>query len=98
VTQQPAGFKKLMEVKRSVAGRAGSVAQIIFSDGLAAVSVFIEPSPGKRPQQTLTHQGAVNIYTRPVADHLVTVLGEAPAATIMQIGNSLEPRSSTAAR
>ena len=98
VTQQPAGFKKLLEVRRSIAGRAGSVAQIIFSDGLAAVSVFIEPSAGRRPAQTLTHQGAVNIYTRPLADHLVTVLGEAPAATVMQIGNSLELRSSTAAR
>ena len=98
VTQQPAGFKKLLEVRRSIAGRAGSVAQIIFSDGLAAVSVFIEPSAGRRPAQTLTHQGAVNIYTRPVADHLVTVLGEAPAATVMQIGNSLELRSSTVAR
>jgi sigma-E factor negative regulatory protein RseB len=98
VTQQPAGFKKLLEVRRSIAGRAGSVAQIIFSDGLAAVSVFIEPSAGRRSAQTLTHQGAVNIYTRPVADHLVTVLGEAPAATVMQIGNSLELRSSTAAR
>jgi sigma-E factor negative regulatory protein RseB len=98
VTQQPAGFKKLVEVKRHIAGRAGAVAQIIFSDGLAAVSVFIEPSSGKPASQTLTHQGAVNIYTRPVADHLVTVLGEAPAATIMQIGNSLEPKAGTAAR
>ena len=98
ITQQPPGFRKLMEVKRPIAGRSGAVAQIIFSDGLAAVSVFIEPNPGKRPPQTLTHQGAVNIYTRAVADHLVTVLGEAPAATIMQIGNSLEQRSSTASR
>jgi negative regulator of sigma E activity len=29
---------------------------------------------------------------RPVADHMVTVLGEAPAATVMQIANSLEFR------
>jgi negative regulator of sigma E activity len=28
-----------------------------------------------------------------VADHLVTVLGETPAATVMQIANSLEFRS-----
>jgi negative regulator of sigma E activity len=27
-----------------------------------------------------------------VADHLVTVLGETPAATVMQIANSLEFR------
>ncbi|MBX9812430.1 MAG: MucB/RseB C-terminal domain-containing protein [Burkholderiales bacterium] len=95
---QPAGFKKLTEMKRYIAGRAGAVSHIVFSDGLAAVSVFIEPRPQGRSVQTLTHQGAVNIYTRPHADHMVTVLGEAPAATIMQIANSLELRSSTAAR
>jgi len=93
VTQHPPGFKKLLEVKRSLAGRAGSVAQIIYSDGLSAVSVFIEPGSAKRAAQALTHQGSVNIYTRPVAEHLVTVLGEAPADTIMQIGNSVELRS-----
>jgi sigma-E factor negative regulatory protein RseB len=98
VTRQPPGFKKLFEVRRSIPGRVGSVAQIIFSDGLAAISVFIEPMPGKRPAQSLTQQGAVNIYTRPVADQLVTVLGEAPADTIVQIGNSLEPRSGAAHR
>jgi sigma-E factor negative regulatory protein RseB len=93
VTQRPPGFKKLMEVKRSLAGRAGSVAQIIFSDGLSAVSVFIEPGSARRTAQALTHQGSVNIYTRAVADHLVTVLGEAPAATIMQFGDSVQLRS-----
>jgi sigma-E factor negative regulatory protein RseB len=98
VTQQPPGFRKLLEVKRSIAGRAGSVAQIIYSDGLAAVSVFIEPIPSKRPAQTLTHQGAVSIYTRPLANQLVTVLGEVPAATIMQIGNSLELRTGAPVR
>jgi sigma-E factor negative regulatory protein RseB len=40
--------------------------------------------------QNLSHQGAVNIYIRPIADHMVTVLGEAPAATVIQIANSLE--------
>jgi sigma-E factor negative regulatory protein RseB len=65
----------------------------VYSDGLAAVSVFIEPLPKTRPaQQSLSHQGAVTIYVRPVADHMVTVLGETPAATVMQIANSLEFR------
>jgi sigma-E factor negative regulatory protein RseB len=68
------------------------VSHIVYSDGLAAVSVFIEPLPKGRPAQSLSHQGAVNIYMRPVADHMVTVLGEAPAATVMQIANSLEFR------
>ena len=92
LTQQPTGFKKLTELKRSIAGRAGMVSHIVYSDGLAAVSVFIEPLPKARPARSLSHQGAVNIYIRPIADHMVTVLGEAPAATVMQIANSLEFR------
>ncbi len=90
--QQPPGFRKLMELKRSLAGRAGAVSHIVYSDGLAAVSVFIEPLPKILPARSLSHQGAVNIYTRAVADYLVTVLGETPAATVMQIANSLEFR------
>jgi sigma-E factor negative regulatory protein RseB len=91
------GFKKLTELKRSIAGRAAPVAHIVFSDGLAAVSVFIEPMPNGRVPPTLSHQGAVNIYTRPVAEYMVTALGEAPAATVMQIANSLEFKGATAA-
>ncbi len=92
LTQRPAGFKKLTELTRSFAGRAAKVSHIVYSDGLAAVSVFIEPMAKPRPLQSLSHQGAVNIYTRTVSDHMVTVLGEAPAATVMQIANSLEFR------
>ena len=93
LTRQPAGFRKLTELKRSIAGRTVMVSHIVYSDGLAAVSVFIEPLPKTRPaQQSLSHQGAVTIYVRPVADHMVTVLGETPAATVMQIANSLEFR------
>jgi len=96
LTQQPAGFRKLTELKRSIAGRTAMVSHIVYSDGLAAISVFIEPLPKARPVNSLSHQGAVNIYVRPVADHLVTVLGETPAATVMQVANSLEFRGGRA--
>ena len=49
LNNQPAGFRKLMEVKRSIAGRPGAVSHIVFSDGLAAISVFIEPLPKEQP-------------------------------------------------
>ena len=90
LTRQPAGFRKLTEMTRSFAGRTFKVSHIVYSDGMAAVSVFIEPMPRTRPVRSLSHQGAVNIYTRTVSDYMVTVLGEAPAATVMQIANSLE--------
>jgi sigma-E factor negative regulatory protein RseB len=90
------GFRKMMEGKRSIGSR-GAISQIVFSDGLAAVSVFIEAMPRTQPAQSLSHQGAVHIFTRPHGNYVVTVLGEAPAATVMQIANSLELKPVTAA-
>ena len=86
---QPAGFKKIMEMRRTKQGGGVPVAHLVYSDGLAAVSVFIEPLPPSRPADGLSHQGAVTIYTKSLPDQLVTVLGETPAATVMQIGDSV---------
>jgi sigma-E factor negative regulatory protein RseB len=94
--QKVPGFRKLMEAKRSIGGRAGSVSQIVLTDGLAAVSVFIEPLT-REPRESLHHQGAVNIYTRARDNYAVTVVGEAPAATLMSIANSLERKPAAAA-
>ncbi len=89
------GFRKLTESQRSIAGRQATVSHLVFSDGLAAVSVFIEPLPKAMPSRSLSHQGAVNIYVRLVSDHMVTALGEVPAETVMRIANSLEYRGGT---
>lgn len=93
VKNLPPGFRKVAELKRTTAGKSAPVSHIVFSDGLAAVSVFIEPAPARRgerlPPPGLSQQGALHVYTRPIAGHTITVLGEAPAATVMQIGNSV---------
>jgi sigma-E factor negative regulatory protein RseB len=58
------------------------------------VSVFIEPLPGKsEPQRPgLASMGAIHVYTRQVANHRVTVVGEAPATSVQLIGNAVEYR------
>jgi negative regulator of sigma E activity len=56
LTRQPAGFKKLTEMKRSIAGRGNVVSHIVYSDGLAAISVFIEPLPKTRPARSLSQR------------------------------------------
>jgi len=92
VLNRPTGFKKVLELKRNIQGK--SAAQIVFSDGLAAVSVFIEPAvAGARGMQELTRQGAINIFIRPQSGYVVTALGEAPASTVMQFANSVMPAS-----
>lgn len=93
LNNQPTGFRKLTEMKRSVAGRPVQVSHIVYSDGLAAVSVFIEPLPKSPPPAGPTYQGAVNIYVKSQADQMVTVVGETPARTVKQIAESLSPRN-----
>lgn len=91
VRASPPGFRKLMEMTRTLNGMSG-VGHIVFSDGLAAVSVFIEPAAarntGRHPG--LSRQGAINVFARRVDSHWVTVVGEAPPESVKLIANSVE--------
>lgn len=88
------GFRKVIEITRMLR-EAQPVGQVVYSDGLAAVSVFIEPLAGRAdtPPMGLASMGAVNVYTREVANHLVTVVGETPAASVQRIGNTVAYRA-----
>lgn len=88
----PPGFTKIVEGYRALRGRKHPVAHLVYSDGLVAVSVFIE-NVGSAPHPTgLTQQGGTHIFVRQQDDHLITVLGEAPAATMRQIAASVSRR------
>ena len=79
-----------METMRVKPDGRHRVAHIVLSDGLAAVSVFIEPlPPAAQVPEGSSQQGAVNIYTKSIGGQLVTVLGETPAVTVKQIGDSV---------
>jgi sigma-E factor negative regulatory protein RseB len=85
------GFRKVVELKRRMDSRP--VGQVVYSDGLAAVSVFIEPLEGRSASRTgLASMGAIHIYTREVANHMVTVVGEAPALSVQRIADAVEYR------
>ena len=87
------GFRKVIEVNRRL-GESRQVGQVVYSDGLAAVSVFIEPMSGRAEalRPGLSSLGAFHIYTREVANHIVTVVGEAPAASVRRIANTVAYR------
>jgi len=85
------GFHKIVELRRRLESKA--VGQVVYSDGLAAVSVFIEPLEGRSAVRTgLASMGAIHIYTREVANHMVTVVGEAPPASVQRIADSVQYR------
>jgi sigma-E factor negative regulatory protein RseB len=86
------GFRKVGELKRRM-GESRPVGQLVYSDGLAAVSVFIEPLAGRQDAAPgLASLGAIHIYTREVANHRIIVVGEAPAASVERIANAVEYR------
>ncbi len=86
----PRGFRKVMEMKRPMPGKGLQVTHIVLSDGLVAVSVFIEPLRGDKPPRAgVSRRGSINVFARPVSEHMVTVLGETPVTTVQLIGNSV---------
>lgn len=93
VRSQPPGFRKVTEMTRTLNGASG-VGHIVFSDGLAAVSVFIEPAVARNAarQPGLSRQGAINVFARQVDAHWVTVVGETPAESVKLIANAVEYR------
>ena len=91
VKDLPPGFAKVAEGYRALRGKP-RVAHLVFSDGLVAVSVFVEPTPPARQPVGLSQQGGINVYSRPLDEHLVTVVGEAPGATVRQIAFSVSHR------
>lgn len=89
-TGLPPGFTNTMGFKRSLPGKEQPVNQLVFSDGMTSVSVFIEPLPGStKAMQGLSSQGVINVYARAVEKHQITVIGEVPSATVIQIGNAI---------
>jgi len=84
----PSGFKALYTVRRPMA--SGPVLQAVYSDGLASLSVFIEPASASGASEALPARGPINAYARRVGDAMVTVVGEVPADTARSVALAAE--------
>ncbi len=88
------GFRRIAGMKRPARPGAAESVHVVFSDGLAAISVFIEPLTGRRdaPELSALTMGAINVFKRVVDDHLLVVMGEVPMLTLKLIGEGIESR------
>lgn len=68
------------------------VVQAVFSDGLAQVSVFIEPFDPARHRPSSRVAGAVRTAANRRDDRWLTVVGEVPLSTVQWIEAALERR------
>ena len=89
ITKMPKGFS-LAEHYQHIHKGHPPVEQMVLSDGMATVSIFVENmNDGNALFKGTTHMGAVNAFGTVVGDRQLTVVGEVPAATVRLIGHSL---------
>ena len=100
IVPAPSGFRKTREVARRIAG--SDAMQAVFSDGLATVSVFIQPNSSLAAHgssapvpsaDALQIHGPTSAFSRRVGDSLVTVVGEVPPSTVRAVAGSVEFRA-----
>ena len=91
----PAGFELKETRVQNMAMSRMPVSHMVYSDGLAMVSVFIEElMTGDVPVQGYSSRGAVNAFSRVIDAHQVTVVGEVPQTTVQKIAAAVtQPKS-----
>lgn len=92
------GFRRQAVMRRNIEQDGGKVEQDvlhwIFSDGLAAISVFINAlSPSHEMPDIGNHSlGAISIVKRIVDGHLVVVMGDIPPLAAQRFADGIEVR------
>jgi len=84
----PEGFQRASVLKRLSSDSGEFFHQMVYTDGLASLSVFIEKRSSQIPTGK-TSMGAVNAFIRVMNDYSVTAIGEVPAVTVKTVAESV---------
>jgi sigma-E factor negative regulatory protein RseB len=91
----PPGFKMAVRSAQVMPGSTDPVSHLVFSDGLASVSVFVEiqgkakdPPDQEETGEESARLGSSSVYSTFMSGHKVTAVGEVPPATVREIATS----------
>jgi sigma-E factor negative regulatory protein RseB len=88
----PPGFLLKEARTRTLPGAEHPVDHLVFSDGLASVSVFVEPAEATdRELSGLSRMGAAHAFTLILDGRQITAVGEVPPATVERLARALRP-------
>jgi sigma-E factor negative regulatory protein RseB len=94
----PPGFRMANRSNQSMPGSSGPVAHLVFTDGVASVSVFVEPrKPDARPAEGPARVGSSSAFSTVVDGHQVTAVGEVPPNTVQFIATQVKSTSKASA-
>ena len=86
----PRGFEMRNFRTQHLAASKMPVKHLVYSDGLAMISVFVEELlQTEAPLQGYSSMGAVNAFSRVDTRYQITVVGEVPQPTVRQIAMSV---------
>ena len=93
VSEPLPGYELKSVLLRPLGRNQRDVLHMVFSDGLASISVFIEPVSDEVADEGLgpVASGAINVYRRNANGHLLTALGEVPLEALRRLGEAMEP-------
>jgi len=90
----PKGFTIREKEVNAMATSRSPVYHMVFSDGIATVSVFVEKVEEKAERmEGFSSMGAVNAYSTMDGDHQITVVGEVPRITVRQMAASVKQQT-----
>ena len=79
----PPGFRMANRSAQAMPGSREPVAHLVFTDGVASVSVFVEPrKPDIKPAEGPSRVGSSSAFSTVVDGHQVTAVGEVPPTTV----------------
>jgi sigma-E factor negative regulatory protein RseB len=91
VEQLPEGFTQVSHNRFTEASGRHPTEHLVFADGLATISVFLERLEGDPPLlQGSSQLGSMNAFGTVVDGHQVLVVGEVPAATVRRIAAAIQ--------
>jgi sigma-E factor negative regulatory protein RseB len=94
----PPGFWMATRSLQAMPGSSEPVAHLVFTDGIASVSVFVEPRKAdSRPAEGPARVGSSSAFSTVVDGHQVTAVGEVPPTTVEFIANQVKATSKSSA-
>ena len=88
LTDPPAGFIQQADRTEALPGHERPVRHLVFSDGIASVSVYIKQSGASEPLQGAMSMGGVNIHARTQSEVQILAVGQVPAITVERMANA----------
>ena len=85
----PEGFMMADQAVNPTPNGGSPVKHIVYTDGLASLSVFMEPLGNSEPLDGLSTMGALNAFGLILDEHQVTVVGEVPPETVEAVAKSV---------